>query len=231
LTLEEFSERVEAALRARVGTELARLKEDLPDVFVAAPGSRRKPARFTAALFSHVVRRGRLRLRRRAVAASSFADLDFDLRNVTVDHWQTTVTVLAAFGNVDVYVPEGVNVDVSGLSLFGHRRDWGLDTDRPDTPTIHVRALGFAGTIDVWRVPRDMRAASYSDIFRQLQDRPRPLPGRGGQDGMPDPVGHQRSKRQLRTAGNTATGRTTTRMYNRDTAGYLPRSTGPRARP
>ena len=66
LTLEEFSERVDAALRARVGTELARLNEDLPDVFVAAPGSRRKPARLTTALFSHVVRRGRLRLRRRA---------------------------------------------------------------------------------------------------------------------------------------------------------------------
>ena len=178
LTLEEFSERVEAALRARVGTELARLKEDLPDVFVAAPGSRRKPARFTAALFSHVVRRGRVRLRRQAVAASSFGDLDFDLRHVTVDHWQTTVTVLATFGNVDVYVPEGVNVDISGISLFGHRRDWGLDTDRPDAPTIHVRALGFAGTIDVWRVPQDMRDASYRDIFRRLHPRqPRQLPG------------------------------------------------------
>jgi len=175
LTLEEFSERVEAALRARVSTELARLNEDLPDVFVAAPGSRRRPARYTAALFGHVVRRGRLRLRRDTVAASGFGDLDLDLRNVTVDHWQSTVTVLAAFGNVDVYVPEGVNVDVSGIGLFGHRRDWGLDTDRPGAPTIHVRALGFAGTIDVWRVPQDMRDASYKDIFRQLH--PRQLPG------------------------------------------------------
>jgi len=175
LTLEEFSERVDAALRARVGTDLARLKQDLPDVFVAAPGPRRRPARYTAALFGHVVRRGRLRLRRDTVAASGFGDLDLDLRNVTVDHWQSTVTVLAAFGNVDVYVPEGVNVDVSGIGLFGHRRDWGLDTDRPDAPTIHVRALSFAGTIDVWRVPQDMRDASYRDIFRQLH--PRQLPG------------------------------------------------------
>jgi Domain of unknown function (DUF1707)/Cell wall-active antibiotics response 4TMS YvqF len=175
LTLEEFSERVEAALSARVGRELARLNEDLPDVFVATPGSQRKPARFTAALFRHVGRRGRLRLRRRAVAASCFGDLDFDLRNVTVNHWQTTVTVLAAFGNVDVYVPEGVNVDVSGIGLFGHRRDWGLDADRPGAPSIHVRALGFAGTIDVWRVPQDMRDASYKAIFRKLH--PRQLPG------------------------------------------------------
>jgi hypothetical protein len=177
LTLEEFSERVEAALRARASGELARVQEDLPEVFVPASGSHRKPARLTAALFGHLARRGRLRLRRRAFAASGFGDLDFDLREVTVDHWQTTVIVLAAFGNVDVYVPEGINVDVSGGTLLGHCRDWGRDPDRPDAPAVHVRVLGFAGTVDVWRVPQDMRTASYSDIFRHLQDRQRQLPG------------------------------------------------------
>jgi hypothetical protein len=127
----------------------------------------------TAALFGHVARRGRLRLRRRALAASGFGDLDFDLREVTVDHWHTTVTVLAAFGNVDVYVPEGINVDVGGITLFGHRRDWGRDANRQDAPTVYVRVLGFAGTIDVWRVPQDMRNASYREIFRQLKGRQR----------------------------------------------------------
>ena len=177
LVLEEFSERVEAALRAQAGGELAQAQEDLPDIFVAAPGSRRKPARVTTALFGHVARRGRLRLRKRALAASGFADLDFDLREVTVNHWQTTVTIVAAFGNVDLYVPEGINVNVGGITVFGHRRDWGRDADRPNAPAIHVRVLGFAGTIDVWRVPQDMRDTSYSDIFRQLQDRQRQLPG------------------------------------------------------
>jgi hypothetical protein len=176
LTLEEFSERVEAALRARAAGELARAQEDLPDIVVAAPDSHRKPARVAAALFGHVARRGRPRLRRRTVAASGFGDLDFDLREVTVDHWQTTVTVLAAFGNVDVYVPEGINVEVSGLTVFGHRRDWGHEIDRSDAPTIHVHVLGFAGTIDIWRVPQDMRDASYSEIFRQLQGSQRRLP-------------------------------------------------------
>lgn len=173
LTLEEFSGRVEAALRARAAGELARVQEDLPDIFVAAAGSHRKPAGVTAALFGHVVRRGPLRLRRQAVIASGFGDLDFDLREVTVDRWRTTVTVLAAFGNVDVYVPEGINVEVGGVTVFGHRRDWGRDADRADVPTIHVHVLGFAGTIDVWRVPRDMRDASYRDIFRRLHPRQR----------------------------------------------------------
>jgi hypothetical protein len=44
LTLEEFSERVEAALRARFGEELARVQDDLPGVFVETAGSRRRPA-------------------------------------------------------------------------------------------------------------------------------------------------------------------------------------------
>jgi DUF1707 SHOCT-like domain/Cell wall-active antibiotics response LiaF, C-terminal len=174
LTLAEFSERVEAALTARVGGELARVQEDLPAV-VPAAGSRRKPARFTAALFGRAVRRGRLRLRGRAVAASVFGDLDFDLREATIDHGETAVTVLAAFGNADVYVPEGVNVDVGGITVFGHHRDWGRDAGRPDAPTVHVRVLGLAGTVDVWRVPHDMQG-SYSEIFRQLKDRRRELP-------------------------------------------------------
>jgi hypothetical protein len=175
LTLAEFSERVEAALTARVGGELARVLEDLPAV-VPAAGSRRKPARFTAALFGRAVRRGRLRLRGRAVAASVFGDLDFDLREATIDHGETAVTVLAAFGNADVYVPEGVNVDVGGITVFGHHRDWGRDAGRSDAPTVHVRVLGLAGTVDVWRVPHDMQGSSYSDIFRQLEGRRRELP-------------------------------------------------------
>jgi hypothetical protein len=171
LTLEEFCERVDAALRARDTGELAHLQDDLPEALVKSSNSRRRPARFTAALLSHVVRRGQLRLRRWTFAASAFGDLDLDLRDATMDKAQAGVTVLAAFGNVDVYVPEGVNVDVGGLSVFGHRRDWGRDAGQPDAPVVHIRVLGFAGTVDVWRVPRDMRDSSYREILRTLHPR------------------------------------------------------------
>ena len=171
LTLEEFSERVEATLRAKVAGELAHVQEDLPGVVIETAGSPRTSARFTTALLGHVVRRGRLRLRRWAVAGSAFGDLDFDLRDATIDERRTAVTVMAAFGNVDIYVPEGVNVDVGGFTIFGHRRDWGRDAGRPDAPAVRVRVLGFAGTIDVWRVPHDMHGSSYKDILRRLHDR------------------------------------------------------------
>jgi Domain of unknown function (DUF1707)/Cell wall-active antibiotics response 4TMS YvqF len=176
LTLDEFSERVEVALRARFRGELAGVEVDLPEVSSEVAHSRRKPAYFSAALLGHVVRRGRLRLRGRTVAAAVLGDLDFDLREATIDHPRTAVTVLVAFGNVDVYVPEGVNVDVGGITIFGHRREWGRDVGRPDAPTVHVRALGCFGTVDVWRVPHDMHG-DYSDIFRQLEESQRQLPG------------------------------------------------------
>lgn len=136
LTLEEFSARVEAALGARVGADLARAQEDLPRIAAQAPAgpAGRKPARVTTGLFGHVARRGRLRLRGWTTAVTAFADVDFDLREATIDRPQTTMTVLALCGNIDVYVPEGVNVDVSGLALLGHRRDWGKDVSSSDAP-------------------------------------------------------------------------------------------------
>lgn len=176
LTLAEFSARVDTALRARFGSELAAIQADLPGAAGQLPPGRRRPARFTAALFGHVTRRGRLRLRKSTSATSVFGDLDLDLREATIDRQQVAVTVLALLGNVDIYVPDSVTVDVSGVNVLGHRRDWGHDAERPGAPAVVVRVLGLAGTVDVWRVPPSMRDSSYSDIVRQLEHPRRQLP-------------------------------------------------------
>jgi hypothetical protein len=174
LTLDEFSERVDAAYGALTGADLVRVDDGLPATSTA-PAPRRKPTRVTTAIFGDVERRGRVRLRRRSLAVSGFADLDLDLREAELDDAETTVTVLVGFGNVDVYVPEGVNVDVDGFTVFGRRREWGRDVARPGAPTIHVRAVGCFATIDVWRVPHGMRG-SYGELVRRLQEYQRELP-------------------------------------------------------
>jgi Domain of unknown function (DUF1707)/Cell wall-active antibiotics response 4TMS YvqF len=180
LTLDEFTARAEAALGAQFGTDLARVQADLPRLAAQAPGSRRRAARFTAGVLGRVARRGRLRLHNWTVALTVFADVDFDLREATIDRAATTMTVLAFCGNLDVYVPEGVNVDVSGLALFGHRRDWGNEVTAPDAPTITVRVAGLFGTVDVWRVPAALRDAEWGDIMRHLEGKPpRQLPSPG----------------------------------------------------
>ena len=175
LTLEEFTERVGAAYGARTKGELARLGEDLPDAVPAATGVRRRPSRFTAAVFANVIRRGRLRLPRRSAAFSVFADVDLDLRDAAIENPVSTVRVFAFFGNADVYVPEGVDADVGGLTIGGHRRDWGRDAASVNAPSIRVRALGLFATVDVWRVPPKAHG-TYREIIKLVEAETRELP-------------------------------------------------------
>lgn len=175
LTLEEFSERVDDAYAARVRADLERLRLGLPSSQEPVVRSGRRATRLSAALFGKVVKRGRIKLRRWTVAGGAFCDVDLDLRQAEIDGERTTVTVLVGFGNVDVYVPENVNVTVTGVTLVGHRREWGSDVERPGSPEISVRALSLFGTVDVWRVPAHM-AGDYGEIFRQLEARQAELP-------------------------------------------------------
>jgi Domain of unknown function (DUF1707) len=176
LTLEEFSARVEHAYGAVVRSDLDRVRSDLPapDGLPAARAKRRA-TRVTGALLAHVVKRGRLNLRRWTVAGGVLCDVDLDLRKAEIHGQRTALTVLVGLGNVDVYVPENVNVTVSGLSVGGHRREWGEDVERPQSPEISVRVVSVFGTVDVWRVPAEM-PGDYGEITRRLQARDRELP-------------------------------------------------------
>jgi Domain of unknown function (DUF1707)/Cell wall-active antibiotics response 4TMS YvqF len=175
LTLDELSERVEIAYRARLGRDLVRVRQDLPDPRSTTVEAGRRQRRLTVALFGRVVRRGRLRIRRRTHVISMFGDVDLDLREAELHDPRVAVRLFVFFGNVDLYVPEGINVEVEGAVIFGRLREWGRDVVRADAPTISVRSLGCFGTVDVWRVPHDMRG-SYSEIFAQLEAQQRQLP-------------------------------------------------------
>ena len=166
LTLEEFSERVERAYTARTDTALQGVRDRLPE----RPLADHKPRRISGALFGRAIRHGRMRIRRRTRVVSVAADVDLDLRQARIDSDRVTITVCALFGNVDIYIPEGIDVTVGGSIVAGRYRDWGDDTPRPDVPAVHVRIVGVLGTVDVWRVPRDV-AGDYGAIQRELQQR------------------------------------------------------------
>jgi hypothetical protein len=174
LTLDEFSERVESAYRARTEADLVAVGSELP-----APRTtprRRRPVWATVGLFAHVVRRGRLRLARFGVIFSGCSDIDFDLREAEVGGLSTTVCLLALFGNVDLYVPERIGIDVTGLTVFGHRRQWGREAAGGDSPVLQVRVISLFGTVDVWHVPGEQRG-TYREIIRAVRARQHELPG------------------------------------------------------
>jgi class 3 adenylate cyclase len=168
LTLEEFAERMERAYAARTVAELEGVGCDLPATL--APERRRRPKRLTLALFANTVRTGRWRLPRFSLAFVLFGDADLDLRQAEVPHSRASLTALVLFGNVDVYVPEGVEVDFGGLGVFGHQRQWGRDVPPlPGTPLVRVRVLSLFGTADLWRVPAAWIGRSFREVIKALR--------------------------------------------------------------
>ncbi|HJQ51244.1 MAG TPA: DUF1707 domain-containing protein [Gaiellaceae bacterium] len=150
LTLEEFTERMSAALAATTTADLDAPLRELP----VAVRTRRRPTRFLLALFGSTERAGRLRLRRRALCVSLFGNVDFDLRQATLEGDVITIFAVAAFAALDVYVPERVEVDLHGLTVFGHKDAQGSDVEPlPGTPLVRVYAFGIFAGMDVWRVP------------------------------------------------------------------------------
>jgi hypothetical protein len=163
LTLDELASRVDEVHAARTRADLEGVLRELP---VTLP-SRRRPSRLSAAVFSHFVRRGRWRIGRWTWAASVFGDLDVDLREARLDHEAATIVVTPFFGNVDVYVPDGVETDVGGLAVFGHCRTWGREATRAGAPLVRVRVVGL-GTVDVWRVPQGTQG-SFRDVIKSMR--------------------------------------------------------------
>lgn len=169
LTLEEFTDRMSAAYLARTNTELEELAHDLP----SEPGpvvTRRRPTRFVLSLFGSNVREGRIRVQGRIACLMGFGNIDLDLRRATLEGDVITILALGAFGAIDVYVPEGVEVDLQGLTLGGHKRARGNDPlPQPGTPLVRIFAVSVFAGIDVWRVPIAWTQKSFGEVIRGIR--------------------------------------------------------------
>jgi DUF1707 SHOCT-like domain len=172
LTLEELSERVAAAYESRTHDELGALTRDLPVQAASATAipSRRRTTRLVFALFGSTEREGRLRLRRRVTCVSMFGNVDLDLRDATLEGDVIDVYALGAFAALDIYVPEGVEVDFRGFSIFGHARARGDDPPpRSGTPLVRVHALSLWAGLDVWRVPVAWAGRTLSQVIKGIE--------------------------------------------------------------
>jgi uncharacterized protein DUF1707/cell wall-active antibiotic response 4TMS protein YvqF len=155
LTLDEFSQRVEAAYEAKTHDALESLTADLPTPTAAGPSSRRRPRSFTVSIFGGITRKGRWRVARRHWVVSMFGGSDLDLREASLEGGEATISIVDVFGGTDVYVPDGIEVDFNGFGFFGGADEHGGDLPaHVGAPLLRVRAFSLFGGTDVWRVPR-----------------------------------------------------------------------------
>jgi Domain of unknown function (DUF1707)/Cell wall-active antibiotics response 4TMS YvqF len=171
LTLEELAQRIDAVYASRTRDELDRVTADLPETTAGVPASapRRRPTRSTSVLFGYGERTGRWRLRERLRVVVGFGDADIDLRNAQIDGSEATITAWVAFGNVDFYVPEAVDVDHGGLAIFGARGDYGTDAvPSPDAPLLRIRVYTIFGNSDLWRIPAGVKG-TYRELIQSVR--------------------------------------------------------------
>jgi hypothetical protein len=163
LTIDEFGERSAAAYTARTVDALAALTRDL------VPGAANGPAATLArgrgpmtvsgaaetappavAVFSGARRAGRWRPARRETAVAVFGGVELDLRDAELPREGVRLSAWALFGGIDVTVPEGTRVELSGFAVFGGRNVEG--GDRPTDPTgfvLRVQAVAVFGGVNV----------------------------------------------------------------------------------
>jgi hypothetical protein len=162
LSDEEFDQRTRAALTARLSSDLAVLTRDLPTgprpertVQPAAAG--RKPGRFAVAYKTSVRRGGRWQVPEQFRVVVYKGSGHIDLRAADLTAPVTTVFAIAYKSHIDVLVPLGVRVELDG---FGVSKGWSAEEDLErllpaDAPVVHIRGIGYKGTIEVSTKPHD----------------------------------------------------------------------------
>ena len=155
LTLDEFAERVGVALAARTSGELDAVLADLPAAPQPMPETRRRRVtRWVVAVMSGAQRKGRWRPGSQVTAVAVMGSCELDFRRAEIDAAEVVVTAVAVMGGVDVIVPEGIDVELSGLPVMGGKQLRVADVPvLPGSPRIVVRAFPVMGGVTVRSKP------------------------------------------------------------------------------
>jgi hypothetical protein len=158
LTLEEYSERSEAALSAKTLGDLAGLTADLPDsplpvVARATPGESEE----IVAVLGNESRKGPWVVPEHMTVRSVLGDCHLEMQEAVLGQRVTTIDATVRFGSVTVYVPDGVDVRMSGKAVLGAKSSELQGQPRPGAPVLIVRCDVFCGQITVRRPDWGMR--------------------------------------------------------------------------
>jgi hypothetical protein len=166
LTLEEYAQRSEAALVARTHGDLAGLTADLP----AAP----PPATATAvpeeitAVLGNESRKGPWVVPPHLAVRSVLGDCHLEMQQAVIGQHVTTIDVTVRFGSTTIFVPDGIDVRMTGRAVLGAKSSQLRGQPRPGAPVIVVRCDVFCGSVTVRRpdwlmLRREAREALKAD--------------------------------------------------------------------
>jgi Cell wall-active antibiotics response LiaF, C-terminal len=73
-----------------------------------------------------------------------FGDIEIDLGTAALPQGGLTITAVAPFGDIDIFLPDGVKADVGGFTLFGSKRVAVPEPVPAGDPAPVVRLRGYS---------------------------------------------------------------------------------------
>jgi hypothetical protein len=147
LTLEEFSDRVGAVWAAERTDELERV---IAGVAVSPAVGSTSTVSTVVAFLGDQRRVGRWRLPARLRTFSLLGDVHLDLCAVVCAEDTVEIKAWSLMGDIDITVPDGVDVELSGFDLLGDREVRLAPVPPvPGTPRIRVTVYGLLGDVRV----------------------------------------------------------------------------------
>jgi hypothetical protein len=149
LTLEEYSERSGTALVARTLGELATLTADVPAPSAAlARGETPAPAQISTVL-GNESRKGPWVIPPHLTVRSVLGDCHLEMQHAVIRQHLTTIDATARFGSVTIFVPDGIEVRISGRAVLGARSSQLRGEPRPGAPVLEIRCDVVCGAVTV----------------------------------------------------------------------------------
>lgn len=152
LSLDEFADKVVVVLQARTRSDIEAVVGGSLDVAVPVTEEREPDcsADWVVGIMWGAQRRGRWRPRRRVNAFAFWGGCTIDFRGAELTEPEVQVNAMAMMGGIDIIVPEGVAVEVSGVPIMGGVARKVRDVPvLPGTPVIKVRAVAVWGGVTV----------------------------------------------------------------------------------
>jgi hypothetical protein len=151
LTLDEFSERTGSALAARTRGELDAVLADLPVASEPLPQvARRRARRWIVAVMGQSESKGRWRPGEHTSVVAVMGECHMDLRRAEIDGPEVVITAVSIMGSIEIVVPEGIDVGLTGLSIMGQRSCKVRDVPvLRGSPRILIRAFPIMGEVKV----------------------------------------------------------------------------------
>ncbi|WP_245537724.1 LiaF domain-containing protein [Sediminispirochaeta smaragdinae] len=163
IEVDEFERRVSLAHESDDRQVLGNLIRDLPVLrdeenqeyssSVAWNNGRVKRDDTMLALLSGVERRGPWSPARNTRVLALMGGVDLDFTDAKFPPGTTEIEIVCLLGGVEMVVPEGVNVDISGIPLIGGFENKMEYDYYPDGPTLKIRGFALLGGVEV-RPPR-----------------------------------------------------------------------------